>query len=550
MSFAQDTLQILQEQMDTMSELTDRTASHAQSNASELGTQLGALEGYVGAVEGALNTLLPEEGEPLPDADTILAAQNTLSSSLNGISGVLDSLSASGDDAMQTTYRDMMAISSQMDAIGATLDSAEENFSATIADISDSDTDADTTGKIASCNNSCSIIGGWNVGGIVGAISMENDLDPESDLEVFGNASANFDYSLRAVISGCENAAAVTGTKQNTGGIVGWMTLGLTKNCTNAGTVSGNQYTGGIAGLSSSYIRSCITRCLVKGSTYVGGIAGTGITVTDCSALVRLDGTKEKAGAILGTMDQDTVMENNHYLPILRDVGAVDGISYEGKAQPLAPAAFFALETLPEKFHYMTVTFHFDDGSKTTVTAPFGSKLGKSKIPAITPTPGYESTWTGEAKVSDQLFFDTEFYISHTPHIKTLASQTLSGDGRPVLLAIGDFLQGQSVDAQESGELWMLTLPESENNLELRFLPAENFQSESVGLQYLTAEGTWVDTDFTVSGSYLVFNAPATAQALQIYEIPLDFTPYILAAAGGLIVLAAIVLIVIKKRKK
>jgi len=551
MTFAEDTLQILQGQMDTMSALTDRTASNAQASASALDQQLKDLESHVTAVQGALDTLLPDEENPLPpDPDTILAAQNTLSSSMAGISGTLESIGSTGESALNTTYQDMLAISNQMNVISGTIGTAEENLNGSISDISDSDTDADTTAKIDRCVNNGTVNAGWNTGGIVGAISFENDLDPASDLQIIGSTSANFAYEYRAVVTNCENTASVTGKKQNTGGIIGWMTLGLVKNCINAGTVTGSDYTGGIAGHSRSYIRYCIARCLVRGSVYTGGIAGSAATLADCNALVQIKDASEKYGAILGHMAQDTALENNHYLPVGSDIGGVDGISYEGKAQALAVKEFFALETLPEKFHYMTVTFHFENDTEQLVTVLYASKLSEKQVPDIPPVPGYESRWTGDANVTDQLFFDTDFYIVRTAHIPTLASEAKASGGLPILLAEGDFLQNQSVGITQAEDCWQLALPESQTDLHLRFLLPDGFSAESTTLQLQASDGTWADAQFRVSGQYLVFPASADTQALRLQVVPISYTPYICAAAGLLVVLLTSILLLWKKRKK
>lgn len=550
MTFAQDTLQILEGQMDTMAALTNRTASHVQNSVSALETQVGDLENHVSAVQGALDILLPDREHPFPpDLDTILAAQNTLSSSLGAISGTLESMESTGEDALKNTYKDFMAITGQMNEISATIGNAQEHINASIADISDSDTDADMTAKIDACQNAASVSAGWNTGGIVGSISFENSLDPDSDLQILGNTSANFAYEFRAVISGCENTSPVTGKKQNTGGIVGLMSLGLAKNCVNAGTVTGSGYTGGIAGLSRGYIRCSIARCLIQGGAFTGGIAGLGATLSDCNAMVRLANTVECNGAILGSMDKDTHLENNHYLPIGHDIGAVDGISYEGKAQALSAMEFFALDTLPEKFHYMTVTFHFEDGTVKILTMPYASKLTGKQIPEIEPKSGHESHWTGDVKLTDQLFFDTDFYISRTPHIPTLESETVSENGMPLLLAQGDFLRDQTVDITKSDDIWLLSLPQSQTDLILRFLLPNDHSADSVILQLQNADGTWTDAPFAVSGSYLVFPAAEDIQALRLQTVEENYALYIWIGIGIAIVLGVIVLVSKKKKK-
>ena len=49
-----------------------------------------------------------------------------------------------------------------------------------------------------------------NGGGILGVVALENDLDPEEDVEISGDASLNFESEVRAVILDCENTGSVT----------------------------------------------------------------------------------------------------------------------------------------------------------------------------------------------------------------------------------------------------------------------------------------------------------------------------------------------------
>ena len=385
MSFSEDTLQILQGQMDTMSTLANRTANNIKGSASSFETQLGDLESHITTVQDALTTLLPDQENPQPpDSDTILAAQNALSGSMSAISGTLESMGSTGETMLGDAAKNIQALSDQMNVISGTLGTAEENLNASFADVSNLDTPEDTAAKINCSNNLGTVNGDWNVGGIAGAICVENDLDPDSDLHIIGSTSANFACEFRAVIDGCENSGIITGKKQNAGGIVGWMAMGLAKNCMNTAVLYGNDHTGGIAGLSQGYIRSCIARCLISGNIYCGGIAGEGATITDCNALVQMANCTEKYGAILGTMDDNAALERNHYLPVSTDIGGVDGISYSQMAEPLTAEEFFTLENLPEKFHYMNITFHFEDGTDRVVTIPYGSKLSVNLIPEIT----------------------------------------------------------------------------------------------------------------------------------------------------------------------
>ena len=401
-----------------------------------------------------------------------------------------------------------------------------------------------------------SVGGDWNVGGISGAIALENDMDPESDLQLIGNSSLNYDMSLRAVILECENKGAVQGKKQNAGGIAGWISLGLVKQCVNTGAVDAAtaDYTGGIAGQSSGYIRHCSVKCALSGETYTGGIAGTGTTVTDCYAMIRLDSNGEKTGAVLGAAE-DSDLNANYYLPIGKDPGAVDGISYAGKAEPLASWRFFELDTIPDDFSNIAITFQYDDSTSHRRLYPYGTTLTANMLPAIPKDKGKEAVWTGDIQLGQQLFFDTTFTLTYAGYVQTLESSLRSDRGLAVLLAQGQFSQDALLSAaalDDPGALaaYSITIPHSELPVKLRCLLPEGIRPEHIDLLVQTDTG-WHDAEFSVSGSYLVFDAADGIHGLRLKEIPVDYDPYILAGAAILaVVVLSITIAHIKGKRK
>jgi len=559
MRFEEDAIQTLRQQMDTMSSLTSQASGRLQSSAGVLQGQFDSLKTQLGIAHDAMDSLIPDREDPsLPDLDAIQAAQNALSSSMSSISGTLNSMGSATESALGSSYQSIQAISHQMNIIGGTLSNAQDNLGGTVADVSDADTEADTTAKIENCRNLARVSGDLNIGGIVGAIAFENTMDPEEDLYIDGSVSANFDCQFRAVVLHCENGAAITGKKQNVGGICGWMSMGLLKNCLSTGTMVNDaaDYVGGICGRSIGYIRGCMARCALSGDTWVGGIAGSGSTVSQCYAMVALEGYTEKAGAILGQVESTPDLEENYYLPIGDETGAVDGINYEAQAQSMPANDFLKLDVLPDSFRSVTVRFFFDNGTVQSVTVPFASRLSDSQIPAIPKKDDCEGTWLGDTLPTEQLFFDAEFTVGYEARLSALESHQTGRNGLPILLVQGDFLPGTvfRMDALESQALdaWSLSLPEDQETLTLRYLLPEGLRADGVLMQIQTADGSWQAVPFTVNGSYLVFTIPGDAQAMALEQAPADYTDYILIGAGALvlIVLISTVLIVRAAKKK
>ncbi len=554
MLFEEDTLQILEKQMQTMSDITNTTAAHAQSAAADLKAQIGSLDQQVRQMQGALESLLPGNNDSvLPDADTILAAQNQISSGMSAISGILDAFGSTVHSSAGILSDDLNALTGQMHLISDTLNSAQENLGGSVQDLSDADTESDTSSKLFDCQNLASLSGDWNVGGIVGAIGPESDLDPETDLLLTGSLSANFDLSFRAVILECDNRGSLTRGKQHLGGIAGWASLGLIRNCVNRGNLDapGSEYVGGIAGLSGGFIRNCCVRGSILSDRCSGGIAGTASTVSDCYSLVQLDGS-EKIGAILGFAEDLSAISGNHYLRIGSDIGAIDGISYANHAYALDAEEFFTLAGLPSDFDSVTIRFILEDGSVKTLHRPFGHAVGLPYVPALPQREGFVAQWDGPADLSEPLYFDIQFTAVYTPLTTVIASDLRSPSGRPRMLAQGMFSENAvlALNIREDNDAlcaWDITLPAGQSELTLRILPPETVDGTQVTVQ-LQRNGSWETVPSVLEGSYLVFTSSSDFHALRLVPAPTDHTVYWLAGFCVLFAAALILLIVLIKR--
>lgn len=555
--FSEDALQKLQTQMGGMAGIAGAMGSHASSGVSALRQQASRLDSEVENAKDAIGMLAPSKEFPfVPDPDTVQASKNALASSISGMNESVSAMASISKSTLGTLSSDVQKLAGQISAIGGTVATASENLGASVSDISGLDTVDDLTAKLQSCRSSGSVSGDWNVGGIVGAIAIENDLDPESDLDLTGEYSLNFDMELRGVLVDCQASGTVTGRKQNVGGIVGWMSMGLAKNCVAACSVDAQaaEYTGGIAGRSRGILRDNAYRGALQGSRYSGGIAGSAQEVTGCRAIVELSGAGEFRGAILGS-GRDAALAENFYLAVGSDPGAVDGISYGDKAQALDREAFFGLTGLPENFSLVTVTFRFPDGTETLRVLPYGTRLTEKHFPALPSLEGSEGTWNSPVALGEPLSFDTVIEAVYQAHSYTLSVENGDRDGLPLLLVQGDFLPGSAVAmtrrSTDALEAWDLELPESAAPRKLRYLLPDNAPKSGVILRGLVEE-KWTELNFTNSGSYLVFEAPQGLTAIELQEAPVDNRPLYLAVAGSvvLIVVTVTVSALVRRKKK
>lgn len=569
LKYEEDTLQILDVQLATMDKLVDKTSSGIQSSSNKLSSQASVLQKQMQDAQAAIDVLLPDqEGEELPDRDSAIAAGNSLNTSLSQMGNTLQGMGDTTQSGSNQLNKNLQELQNQMEAIRGTLQNPETNLGGSVQDISDADTEEDTTSKVVDCVNRGDVQADANVGGIVGAIALENDLDPEEDVEISGELSLYFESELRAVILRCENQGELEVKHQNAGGIVGWMSMGLARFCENIGRVTGAgaDYVGGVAGNSAGYIRGSSARCFLTGVDYVGGIAGTASVVTDCRSMVQLEG-KERTGAVVGYVNmqseprEEETVAGNYYLAVGQDPGAIDGISYDLCAQPLGRKEFLELEGLPDSFQKVTVRFYSEGKPLKTLRLALGDSLSEKDIPKVPEKEGYVGTWAGlETADLEHMEFDLEFTAAYTAHSTVIQSKSSDAKGRPLLLAQGAFMAGEQVvlepiedfplvdRTQSVLESWKMKMPDRDNQVRLRYLVPENCKAGELLIMVRQPTGNWRTVEFTLDGSYAVFDVEPGENMFCLVESPTYYVLPVLLGVGGLLIL--LLLVALFRRKK
>lgn len=568
--YSADTLQILSQQLSETTALAARASGRAQSGAETVNRQIDALQGHTAAAEDAVKQLLPDRDNPsLPDPDTVTAAHNALTGSLTGAQNSMEQIAESSRNSALSLAREVTALTNQMHKMSATVNNASEHLGGSITDVSDEDTEKDLTGKVYLCHNHGAVQGDRNVGGIVGAVAWENDLDPEDDVQIQGQRSLNFDSQLRSVIRSCQNDGAVSGKKRQVGGIVGYLSLGLAKECVNTGEVEApdGTFVGGIAGRSGGFLRDNSAKCRLEGISSVGGIAGSGTIVSGCRSLVEIRSGAEKLGAVLGQQEEGSAetehpVEENYYMIARTDLGGVDGISYAGQAEPMAQEAFLALEGLPEAFRQSTVTFADESGERQTLVLPLGSALAETEIPEVPIKDGHNGSWDGlEELGSGGVFFDHTFTAVYDGYEPTIRSQEQRENGRPILLAEGAFAEDESFALQPLEELpegsgrsapvegWELPEFSVDAPTRVHLSCPEGHKADAMELRVRGEDGSWRTVEPEVQGSYLVFAVEPTDTGICLFQDPFDFQ-WVAYTAGAAVVAALLAAGIILYRKK
>lgn len=514
------------------------------------------------------NNIWSDLGEALPDTmqvtvptvevtdrDAINASQSDLSGTLNSVANTIAALNSSGSSNSQTLINDVRAITKQMNKIGNTLAGAGDNTADPddlYSDISDTDTESDTTGKVAYCVNHGTVDADINAGGITGAMARENDLDPEDDYHTTGSDSMNFKLKSRVVIRGCANYGEVTGKKQGFGGIVGNMEMGSVLSSWNYGSVTAADATGvgGIAGTSKATIRESGAKCRLAGAKQVGGIAGSGYDIDTCRAMVVIDEGTEQLGAIAGTVDDPRSGDITGNTFVDEGVAGLDDVSYADIAAPLPFDEFAAQENLPGAFKKITVHFNAEGNCVAEFTLDYGGSLTPDQFPEVPQKNGSWGVWADTDLTN--LTFDAVVEAEYNDKTSVLQSEQ-QRDGRALLLVEGSFDSNDKLELQpctenpQPGTLesWLLPV-QDELAHTVRYLTPHD--PDTMQLWLKTADG-WQAWDAQTDGSYLKFTAPADAQAFAVIENPVS-TGKLLAAGIAAAVLVVMLLLLRRHRKR
>ena len=514
------------------------------------------------------NNIWSDLGEALPDTmqvtvptvevtdrDAINASQSDLSGTLNSVANTIAALNSSGSSNSQTLINDVRAITKQMNKIGNTLAGAGDNTADPddlYSDISDTDTESDTTGKVAYCVNHGTVDADINAGGITGAMARENDLDPEDDYHTTGSDSMNFKLKSRVVIRGCANYGEVTGKKQGVGGIVGNMEMGSVLSSWNYGNVTAADATGvgGIAGTSKATIRESGAKCRLAGAKQVGGIAGSGYDIDTCRAMVVIDEGTEQLGAIAGTVDDPRSGDITGNTFVDEGVAGLDDVSYADIAAPLPFDEFAAQENLPGAFKKITVHFNAEGNCVAEFTLDYGGSLTPDQFPEVPQKNGSWGVWADTDLTN--LTFDAVVEAEYNDKTSVLQSEQ-QRDGRALLLVEGSFDSNDKLELQPCAEnpqpgtleSWLLPV-QDELAHTVRYLTPHD--PDTMQLWLKTADG-WQAWDAQTDGSYLKFTAPADAQAFAVTENPVS-TGKLLAAGIAAAVLVVVLLLLRRHRKR
>lgn len=484
-----------------------------------------------------------------PIGSDMTARGDALDAALSDLLGSADDLGDLLSQSSDTILGDLSAVSQQLQSITDLLRQEtslkKSGEGDRIEDISDQvDGRSQRTGCLSDARNEGVVKGDVNVAGIAGSMAIEYDFDPEDDLVEVGDRSLDVRYQTKAVILSCINLGEVTGKKDDAGGIVGRMDLGQVSHCENYGSVSSadGSYVGGIAGASWGSIRDSWARCTLSGDHYVGGIAGYGSTLKNCHTLITLQEGSAYVGTVAGSVDPEGTVTGNTFTQ--EDLGAIDGISYAGQAEPVTFGALCAAGA-PETFAQLELTFRAD--GKEVAVVPFQYGKGIARLPEIPAKKGYSAAWP-DLDYSHLTASQTLEAI-YTPYTSSLTD----GGDLPDILVDGSFSAQAKVSHTTKETAWTDSKGESHQGTAYTVTvkdPVLDAVSYTVHCRLPEANGryaVWVQTgenwqrqDSEKDGSYLLFPSTEETITFCLVEEGNSLVKYLLTftvLAAGLFIL-------------
>ena len=186
------------------------------------------------------------------------------------------------------------------------------------------------------------------------------------------------------------------------------------------------------------------------------------------------------------------------------------------------------------------------------------------QIPAVPVKDIHDGEWEGLADADlSVIWFDETFPAIYQAYHQTLQTADTRPNGLPILLAGGDFPTDSTLTLEATVkaptlsegsillESWQL-ISQAESQLSVHYQPDEDALAAIEQIQIYVQDdmGTWTERPATIDGRYLVFAMAQDEDTFCAVQLPVDYTPYYLAACGaGILLVTILICVVIKKMR-
>lgn len=530
---------------------------NAADSASSIGKALQRSFTEIGDAVRVLTEDAPKSFRRLGDG--FRNAGNRLNASVSAMTDNMETLNRQFNENSGVVADDLRAVNDQLELIAdkvidAVSDLLDEASSPTVGDVvldtSDEDIAETRQGKVTDCVNNGTVSGDHNIGGIIGAMSIEYDLDPESDISE--NVRFGATYETKAVLQNSRNYGAITAKKDCAGGGAGRMDLGTVFSCGNYGEISssGGSYVGGIAGYSDAVVRNCYAKSVLSGGSYIGGIAGRANDLRDNVSIATVKECEEYVGAVAGSIIEDGILKGNRFI----DTGTagVDGISYANRAEPIEFSELKKLEDIPEEFTQFNIRLIADGKQVEIIPFKYGDDLSKVALPEVPALDGNFGRWEDFDKSG--LLSDITVEAVYAPWVTIVASEETRNE-LALALAEGKFTDEAVLHAEESSAeppvQGAAVLEISLTGTDADVIPIRLLNTSGKNAEVRRLDnGNWTKVDCTVSGKYLLLEMNGTSGTFSVQPLETDITPFIIAAGAAVLIIIVIIIAVGVHKKK
>ena len=514
------------------------------------------------------------------------ADMESLSMNLDAMSEVLDRIGKNSKNNADKLSRDVDNLNESLDSTYNLMSDIkngleEEGVSYLFTDLSEEALDMDLTGRAVNCVNKGVVKGDIEIGGIVGAMAIDDENLESNQIITFGLKTGEA-YSTVNVLRRCTNEGFVSSRKDKTGGIAGYMQQGVIHDCRGYGNVKSEErnYVGGICGLSEGSITGSYVLCSISGNSYVGGVAGSTVKIKDCTSMPLMKCTGDNTGAVAGEIPRDKLTKENNFEEVLGNVFVsddhygIDKVNYADIAEKLTYKELCEREGLPSEFKHLTVTFRVDDETVQTNEYAYGADLTGIACPEIEGAAGSFVHWpdlSGE-KMLGNLVVEAEFL----QNITVIPSELKDNENVAVFVG-GEFNydDGISVSALTKNEI-ASRIPDVADAKDFRAYRVEVSESAATEdgrkagdfsyavriynpFKYCRAwmitegdGGEVKELEKNERGSYLAAQMPGNGAVYVITETanPLYKKLIIAGAAAATVILIVVIIVITFRRKK
>ena len=543
----------------------ERATGNAQDVLQALQNAMDVLEGCVNYLNAQEDIRFSKLGEDFDQ--TRIQLRDELKAINACVSNLTDHAAGYSDQIMN----DLRAVNDQanlvLDLLLEHLEGlGEADTTYLYEDVSEQELEEATDGCVAKCTNKGVVNGDINVGGIAGAMSIDEE-DPEENAAGTTSVLAGNRYTTKCVVKASTNEGFITAKKDGAGGICGFMKSGFLMDCEGYGSVESTEgdYVGGICGEALSGIKRCYAISDVQGGDKVGGIAGYADRIADCYSMSNILRSSGRSGSIAGQIssyepepDADARKVYGNYF-VSDTLYGIDGINYSGVAEPLPYEELLTVEALPSAFRHLKVTFRTEDKILGSMELHYGDSLANLSYPDIPEKEGFYGVWpdmSGSLMTGNRVL--TVKYVENVPVVADTGEHM---EEKPYALVEQVFTQSTRLHVTKQDN-FSPAPPASrdfciyEVSLEGSELGAEDstrlrlFCPYADVIVYEYADGTWRICESKVRGQYVQTTLTGDHGIFCVAVPEKDYTKWIIGGCAGGALLICILLIRLIKKKR